>query len=99
VLNCDVDYGIIELENSLQGTINSTYESLLLPKYNKLQIFGEHISQDDFFIAALPNSRKSDIKEIFSTFKLAILLLLHIEKNFLTILICDYYLIKYPSNV
>ncbi len=57
------DYGILPIENSLEGTIGQVYDFLLK---SSLKIYGEEILKISHCLIGFPNVKLSQIKEVYS---------------------------------
>ena len=63
VLNTEVDFGVVPVENSQAGSINETYDLLLC---HPLSIFAEINMRINHCLVALPGETLSSIKTIYS---------------------------------
>jgi len=60
--------GIVEAENSISGTNYRAFEELVKDHYEPIQIIGEHVSKESYFLAILREQdiHKSEIKKIYA---------------------------------
>ncbi len=57
------DYGVVPIENSIEGAVTQTYDLLL---NSKLQITAEHVLRISHCLIAAPGTDRSSIKRIYS---------------------------------
>lgn len=62
VRNGDVDYAVVPIENSIEGGVNATIDSLVFP--SPLEIKAEILVPITFALAVKPGTQLSDIKRI-----------------------------------
>lgn len=63
VKDCEMDFGVLPIDNSTTGPVNEVYD--LLQRYG-VWIVGEHILKVDQNLIGLPGARVEDIRQVYS---------------------------------